>query len=501
MRSALLTVLLLLSQASWSQVAGREALAPADAALFNQLLLEFPLEVKTFDQTRESADVVEKFAKDWAAFAVAGKALPKAWFDGYSWSPFVRESFQARSRAALGSGDNLERVETSFPAGKAHSIDDPRLYAVQRIGEQITHVLQSRAMNTILYAGSAESAAAGLGVADSHIRYLPSPYEAWGLRKGFISRAAFTDGKARYLMVIPPSRQYLIHYAQLFDSLGLKPELAILNHSDQERQIHRFRQGFQALRGKLPATPDVIALGYYNNIQKALGPTAPLTPEIPLGEGLTVQLVDDHAGKLKYLIVKSDLTIWGESSAFVVEGALELKPKSVLFMGSAGGISAKTNVYDVSIPGRFVLNGQTLPVKNEIYENLKNATTRTPGVILGGTHGHTNSPIEQSKDYVSAKLGAGIDSIDVEQNLIAEAVHRHNKKTGENVRFGAINLITDKPRSWQHEWHHEFDLSQINAERKGQARERSVLSALQGWRLSGLTSSGIRCEVVFQAGH
>lgn len=486
----LLFSLMMTAAVATAQVAGRESLPAADLALFNELLLEFPLEVKDFDQTREKPEVVTRFADDWKAFALKGRALPAAWGEGFSWSPFVNETLRPRANPSqtVGTGDRLETIDAAFPARTEHSIENPRLYAVQRIGEKIAEVLTKRGVRPILYAGSVDSVAGALGVSESMIRYLPSPYDSWGLRKGFVSGRAFADGKPRYLMLIPPSRQYLIHYADLFDSLGLKPERAILNHDDQSRQISRLQESFRRVRRQLPAAPDVIALGYYHNIQKALGPAAVLTGEIPIGDGLTVQLVEDIQSRknTRYLIVKSDLTIWGESSAFVIEGALALKPKSVLFMGSAGGISAKTAVYDVSIPGSFVLEGRVLPVQNQIFETLKSSDGRLAGVVLGGTHGHTNSPIEQSKDYVSAKLKSGVDSIDVEQNLIAEAIQRHNRATGENVLFGAINLITDKPKSWHHEWTHEFDLSQINAERKGQARERSVMSALEAWRSSPL---------------
>jgi hypothetical protein len=56
----------------------------------------------------------------------------------------------------------------------------------------------------------------------------------------------------------------------------------------------------------------------------------------------------------------------------------------------------------------------------------------------------------------------------------------YNKKYGKDIHFGAANIITDKPASTEFTWDHSSDLTNINKERKAQARMLTVTLALDG---------------------
>ena len=482
---------------------GRFPRDQSDIKIYQTLLEEFPAELRDFDQTKESKAIVQEFQDDWSAYLKDRKPIPEKWFRGHTWSKDLSAFLNPMEVSTRPVNKKmLQSVRVQSDLTEAHSIEDPRLYGIQRIGNTIVSELARSKVKTIVYAGDNDSVAAALGFKISSLYFLPSPYEAWGIRKAFVDSGAFADKKPRFLMLLPPSRQYLRHYAQMFQYLGVEVESVILNLGDQRRQVARLQKVFFDLRNQLPHAVDVVTLGYFDQFKKSSDDLKILTGEIAIGEGLTVQLVEERKNfqAIRYLLIKSDLTIWGESTAFVVQAALSLDPKAVLFMGSAGGINTKTSVYDLSIPSEFVLKGQLLPIQNEIYESLSQLQEPPSGVLLGARHGHTNSPIEQTKAFVSQRIKAGVDSYDVEQNLIAETLISYNKKYGKKIMFGAINLITDKPKSFQHNWTHEFDLSSINFSMKSQAREKAVLLATRGFRNSSDIKRDflkVKCAAVF----
>lgn len=479
------------------------ALSESENPLFAELLEEFPKEIAQFDQTVEKPEVIRAFESDWFHFVHEGRDLPAKWFTGYSWSASLQQFLQPDFEPSVPfDRSRMEKIKTEFARGQTHSIHEPRTYAVQRVGEKIADALHnhSHRVKVVVYGGFSDTLPAALGVASHELIKLPSTYSKWGLNKVFISGKNFADGVPRYVMQIPPSKQYVIHYAQLFQLLGHDP-IVYLNYFDQDRQVHRLQKAFLDLKARLPGTPDVVALGYYPVFEKFLRPTGP-SRTFAVGEGLTARWVEDRSQStpVRYLLLKSDLTIWGESSAFIAEGALELAPKAMLFLGSAGGISSRTSVYDVSIPSRFVLGDRPIPITNEIHSSL--AKANLPNVVLGGTHGHTNSPIEQTRAYITGKAEKGIDSLDVEQNLIADVIAKHNRDTGSRILFGAINLITDKPQSLFSTGSSEFDLARINEAQKSLARERAVHSALTALRTSvsfQRSLRAVRCQAVMLA--
>lgn len=453
-----------------------------DQQVYRELLKEFPVEVRGFDQTKEKADVVDAFTADWKAYAAGRKPLDRQWQSGFSWSGFVNAFLQdSPSPKNQGLKDNTEKFEINIDTKAPHSIEDAVQYSEERVGGEIAKTLRKYGISAVVYGGTKETVADALKVDGSQIKYLPSPYDAWGIHKAFIPSTATADGKARYLMLIPPSKQYVEHYTGIFKFLDIPVESAIINHTDQRRQVEALKAEFKRVSKQLPAAVDVLSLGYYNVLQQNNDGLKAVTAEIPMIDGLTVQMLKEtrvEAMPVHYLIVKSDKAIWGESSSLLVESALSLNPKAVIFMGSAGGIRETTRHYDISVPSSFHLNGRKIDIKNAAIESMNNVMGPWRSTVTDVKHGHTYSPIEQTKAYVETRVSAKVDSYDVEQNLIAETISKHNKKSRAGVAFVAINLITDKPKSFSHDWHSDHDLSRVNYELKSDARKRAVNLAL-----------------------
>lgn len=459
-----------------------------DQQIYRELLLEFPVEVRGFDQTKESPEVVSAFTAEWNSYTTGKNKLSQKWLTGFSWSGFLND-FLKDSPSAQNQGlkDNTEKFAVNIDTKAAHSIEDAVHYSEERVGGEIAKTLKKYGINAAIYGGTKESVADALKVDGAQIKYLPSPYDAWGIHKAYIPSTATQDGKPKYLMVIPPSAQYVSHYAGIFKFLDINVEIAMINHTDQRRQVERLKGEFKRVSKMLPAPVDVFSLGYYNVLQQNNDGLRALTPEIPMSDGLTVQMLEetrDAKLPVRYLIVRSDQAIWGESSSLLVESALSLKPKAVIFMGSAGGIRETTHHYDISVPSSFHLNGRRIDIKNAAIESLNSVMGPWRKTVADVKHGHTYSPIEQTKDYVESRVTSKIDSYDVEQNLIAETIAKHNKMTKAPVSFVAINLITDKPSSFTHDWKSDHDLSRVNYELKSDARKRAVDMALLSVRTS-----------------
>jgi hypothetical protein len=482
--SLLAMALLISAQASAGVFSFRDA---RDESIYRELLEEFPVEVRSFDRTKETPEVLNAFAADWAAFIADEKTLPEKWASGYSWSPFVAD-FLRNSPSAPNRGlkDNNESLQVKIKTMAEHSIEDAVHYSEERVGGEIAKTLKKYGFTATIYGGTKESVADALKVDGSQIKYLPSPYGAWGIHKAFIPSTATKDRKARYLMVIPPSRQYLIHYAGILQFLSIKVESVIINHTDQRRQVDRLKTEFQRVATKLPAPVDVLSLGYYSTFQENFDGLKAISAEIPMSDGLAVQMIEEVRGSspVRYLIVKSDQAIWGESSSLLIEAALSLKPRAVIFMGSAGGIRHTTRHYDISIPATFQLEGRNLDIKNAALDTFEQVPGPWQSTVAGVKHGHTNSPIEQTKAYVEQRVSSKIDSYDVEQNLIADTIAKYNMTSKIPTSFIAINLITDKPKSFSHDWQSDHDLSRVNKEMKADARRRAVNLALLSVRVS-----------------
>lgn len=477
------SIVLLFSSVSFSQLINRQNMRPLEQKIFNNLLREFSDEVLTFDQVKESENITLKFQKDWYSFLQNERPLPSSWLQGYTWSAELEEAYKKNNLKPPSSQrvrNGLTSQSIKYILDSEHSIQNPDLYIEQRIGSKVLETLKAFNVPVIVYGGIKENSSQALGFQPENVHILPSLYSRWGIEKAFVSGSEFPDGKPRFMMILPPSEQYIVHYVKMFQAAGVQTQKYFLNDNDTKAMNQKLRREFLDLKSRFKSV-DVVALGYFNEMSQELSRYGKLQGTVAMSEGLTVAVyqIKVQGAPVNVACIKSDKTIWGESSSQLIEQALYMEPKTVFFMGSAGGITQSTNVYDVSVPKGFFLADQTkVEIKNIVLDSSLLKTSSH--VAVGGNHGNTNSPIEQTKNYVGQKIKSGLDTIDVEQSLIAKAIVDYNKKYGKDIHFGAANIITDKPASTEFTWDHSSDLTNINKERKAQARMLTVTLALDG---------------------
>lgn len=223
----------------------------------------------------------------------------------------------------------------------------------------------------LVYGGHVHSLQQTFAVSAEQIFRIPSLYESWGLEKYLISGKRFSDGMPRLAFVVPPSRQYLQHYAGMLASLPTEVHVT-LDLEDQKKYRQDLHQAVKQIRQSVGGDIHYAVLGYTTQWMNTLGrdPQWPVVAKSAIakaGKGLSGQkLTLQHkiSGKqFSVLLLRSDLTIWRESSAFIAEGILQSSIsslKGILFMGSAGGIAAGINVYDVSVPREKLLTARSM---------------------------------------------------------------------------------------------------------------------------------------------
>lgn len=175
--------------------------------------------------------------------------------------------------------------------------------------------------------------------------------------------------------------------------------------------------------------------------------------------------------------IGNEKTIWGEASAFMLEGVYDLVRRGVIFMGSAGALSDQMNIYDLSVPKAFKTSQGNIAIENFV---LKAQQTLLKSAFLTSLHGNTSSPAVQTRTYIDRQIKDGSQTLDVEQSLIANSVHQYNRKTLRDLQFGAINIITDRPFGTGGN-----DLDRINESEKQTSRLNAVNLALQAMQSNG----------------
>lgn len=222
--------------------------------------------------------------------------------------------------------------------------------------------------------------------------------------------------------------------------------------------------------------------------------------DLHLGARVKVIRIKDlqHGKTIQLGVFSSDQTVWGELASLHMKSFLNPFLKGVIFLGSAGSVDAKINPYDLSIPQTFFRPGQKIKTTNFISplsENLKNSDNLT--VHTHARHGNTFSPVEQNVSYLRSALEKGIQTLDVEQSLIAESIYEFNRLNKTNIQFGAVNLITDKPYAILEKQTTAHSLDILDYQRKQKAREKAVeISWAQILRTEKMMA-GIQCIQLF----
>ncbi len=186
----------------------------------------------------------------------------------------------------------------------------------------------------------------------------------------------------------------------------------------------------------------------------------------------------------------------GELAAAQLKSFLNPELKGLIFMGSAGSLMNEINPYDLSVPKAFYRPGQTIKIDNFINQQ-KTILDANQNIHFDRNHGNTFSPLEQNKKYVGRLEALNIQTLDVEQSLIAEAVSDYNRKNKTDIKFGAVNLITDKPFSVLTKEPVKNSLDHLNSYLKEKARLNAVKLSLASILNNEKNNSNVKCVKLF----
>ncbi len=382
-----------------------------------------------------------------------------------------------------------------------HSMPDLKDYLNDRLGRRFTDMAVDGRFNVVVFAGGSESLARYANFEAGKVIRIPSPYSNFGIERYLVQNS---PGKYTVYFQIPPIREYAEHYAVSLKAAGVKDYQVVLSESDRARLKSQQETAGKELWRKLPKAPDTLILGYDYLWEEMIkkDPNWKLLAsqefhgkaEFPLAGKLFV-LEPNHPGGKPHtvLVVSSDQTMWGESSANITDGFLKSGNgalKKVLFFGSGGGPGLRDQ-YSVSVPSYFHRrDGSEIPIQNAMYVDFHSGAIFPPRshqvegeevkIYQNIHHGLSVSPAEQTRDFVELHyLRRHIYTVDVETNLIAEAVAAHNKEWGTEVEFGAVHLITDVPASYSKTHLTGHTLSNVDTSRKQLARKGILHYALR----------------------
>lgn len=385
-----------------------------------------------------------------------------------------------------------------------HSIHNLQLYVEQRLGKFVTAAAAKKQIDLKAYAGSEVSFfqhVEGSYPDMKSVTKLPSLYEEWGITKYLVQ---FTDSKSALYFHIPASYKYAQHYASMIRFVtGDSKVAAYFDKNSETEQRQSFKKAAQSIQKNLGSDYQFLSFGYsyvwkqilqnnktwkLNRSRSSEDAATGLQAEMLEIENLKTQQIS------KVLLLSSKKTVWGELVPMMMSAFFNSKVKSAIFMGSAGSTSKDLNIYDLSVPRHFVDKKGLIDIKN-IFAESKMLTSNVR-INIGATHGNTYSPIEQNYNYLKSINKASIQTLDVEQSLLAREILNFNQSQKANIQFGAINVITDKPYQLLEETNHEFSLDYIDHSQKGKSRVAAV-----NFILNNLSSSpkrtALQCKGLF----
>jgi hypothetical protein len=394
-----------------------------------------------------------------------------------------------------------------------HSMFDVGHYLEERVGKNVLRLATSSEAAIQIFAGSETEMRKYFSSGD--MMKIPNPYSLWD-----IDRYVRVDaGKAAIVFRIQPNLQLARHYQAMFHQAGIQNLEVVLSENGRQQIKDDYVEAARQLRQKIGADPQALVLGYEGLWSKLLQ-THPLwmiehqqEAEVSFGQAhiraqvFHVAFKPDPSKKRVFMVAGSNKTLWGEATVAMVEGILSNQPelRDVLFLGSAGSLGYEYSVaamgtrrpevnriYGISVPDLYIKMGRGRFLTNtlNLTHYCSSATTEEEPLYPGGPkieaticshHGFSNSPAEQTQDFTSQLIRDGINTIDVETNLLLAAIADWNDKHEPKVHIGAAHLLTDNPASAQLIWDVPNTLSQVDASRKQQLRENIVNYALTQW--------------------
>ncbi|MBC7466068.1 MAG: hypothetical protein H7256_08750, partial [Bdellovibrio sp.] len=370
---------------------------------------------------------------------------------------------------------------------KLHAIDDLSHYVQQRLGHYAAEAISSGQVDAAVFAGFdtgfKEFILSQRSVVKDVVK-VPSLYEEWGIEKYLVSSV---QEKPLLVFKVLPSMNYARHYATMLNAIYPQKKARVFFDNGAPLKYQKFLDVAAGSIQKQLAQPyDYVSFGYEKVWSEVLKNStvwslvdqqkASDSIEAGLNTNLLTLQHRQTKSKIRLLILSSDKTVWGELAPQMMKAFLHKDLKGVVFMGSAGAVSNKNNIYDLSVPGYFKDLKGSVRLDNIVSSSISSGVQ---GVNYGASHANTFSPIQQDRKYLKMVSDQGFDSIDVEQSLIARTVRDYNIKEDSNILFGAINLITDKPISALLQDQNLYSLDTINYESKQAARIKAVRLLLE----------------------
>lgn len=468
-----------ISGSSWAQV---PAAAGLDRQLYTDLMQDFYEEILTMAEAQENQSAREKAVSQLkAAFQNSDPEQlrfhpSRSW--AWAWPP--KKDFST-------SNIPIQFEQIMSPAwleqGVPHSIQNLDAYIRARLGSTSASLIKQGKIVPLVLGGSEASLAGLVQVPEKLIFKLPSLYENWGIKRYYISGQAFENGKPHLVYLIPPATEYLEHYQLMISELTGKKAAVQRSKNDFENWKQDLAEGTRILGRKLGGQFDYVTLGYYKQwpqvLEKSFRILASKQMSLLSGhEGRYIKIRNRESGQvLRLLNLGHSQTIWGEASAHLIEGAFDFRPRGIVFLGSAGSISNKSQIYEVSAPLQFRTKQRHLEIGNILQLGREILPAEVP-IRFDAIHGNTSSPAAQTLGYLVKHHVAGVDTLDVEQSLVAEKIEEYNRRHSTKILFGAANLITDKPLS-----HSENDLDRIDHGKKAKARLAAIQLTLKSLSL------------------
>jgi hypothetical protein len=395
-----------------------------------------------------------------------------------------------------------------------HAISNLPGYIQSRIGNELFTLLKNQKQKTIVLGSEPnllnEDIKNILPKGRYEITPIPSIYEKWGLYRYWIDSKTSSD--SFFIILVPPSIQYVRHYVSVLDSAAVfSSSKGFLNRKAQATLKNKLQADVAKVQKDF-GNVDVLFFGYEKNwtasLKKDSAPFKILNSKtISTSNDLDLHLMELQNRKNSKIIrlgsLRPQQTVWGELASFYFEELLELKPQIIIFLGSAGSLVPHLKPYQVSVPDEFMTPEGKIKVSNWILS--EKTTALSSDIFKTARHGHTYSPIQQGKSYVKALVEAHIETVDVEQALVARMIEEFNTENKTAIKFGAINIITDQPGGIllpKHLTHANLDNLDLKA--KNFAKDKAVqiaLGALDKWaeKLSvKLSVAQGSCKVFFK---
>ena len=441
--------------------------------ILKRLFNDFRADIQSFDQFNDAGSLrpeVKKYLVDWNQWVSTGAkgAAPALVLPNKTWN-FDLHFLEGATNSNVPHPEIENWKLSRHVANEPSAMKDPFLYIKERIGDEAYALIQEGKVEPVVYGGTIDSWKTSGLVGPDQPLHIPSPYEDWGITKFYIP---VISGKPKLVFVIPPLKEYLLHYLAMFEIASGKEHEGNLNLTDRKAFEGYFKKSLAALPPEMKQTLGKawVVLGYESKIEEKMkvGGKVLFSVKDPVLSLTAYEMADT---KQIFVSLGVELTVWGEGTSFLVKEVLPYQPEGVLFLGSAGYLQNDEKSYADYSPLKFY-NDKLKPLK--ISTSIQDAK---------GAHFSTYSPLAETKTQVAEWIKNGITSVDVEEARVAKVIDEFNQTAVKPVKFGATNLITDFPQGMGKTHRVSYDLNTIDEAAKEAARDDIVNKSLQFLKL------------------